>query len=139
MTQKVRDLMTGPPVAVRPDQSIAHAAQSMRTHDVGDLVVIADKTLRGLITDRDIVVRAVAEGREPHTTPVGDVCSEDLVTVGPDDDADAAVRTMRDYSVRRVPVVADGRCVGVLSLGAMAIERDERSALADISAARGNA
>jgi CBS domain-containing protein len=106
----------------------------MRDDGIGAVLVADDGQLKGLVTDRDIVVRAVADGRDPGTTPVAEACSPELVTVAPDDDADTAVRRMREHGVRRIPVVEDGRAVGLLSLGDMAIERDERSALADISA-----
>jgi CBS domain-containing protein len=130
--------MTSAPVALRSSQPVADAARAMREHGTGDVLVVDGGQLRGLVTDRDIVVRAVADGRDPENTPVGEICSPDLVTVAPGDDADTAVQRMRDRAVRRVPVVEDGRPVGVLSLGDMAIERDERSALADISAQRSN-
>jgi CBS domain-containing protein len=86
------------------------------------------------VTDRDIVVRAVADTRDSAATAVGEICSPDLVTVAPHDDADTAVQRMRERPVRRVPVVEDGRPAGVLSVGDLAMERDQRSALADISA-----
>jgi CBS domain-containing protein len=139
MTQKVSELMTSAPVALRPGQPVADAAKVMREHGIGDVLVVDDGQLKGLVTDRDIVVRAVADGRDPATTTVSEICSPDLVTVTPDDDADTAVRRMREHAVRRVPVVEHGRPVGVLSIGDMAIERDERSALADISAEPPNA
>jgi CBS domain-containing protein len=139
MTQKVSELMTSAPVALRPGQPVADAAKVMREHGIGDVLVVDDGQLKGLVTDRDIVVRAVADGRVPATTTVSEICSPDLVTVTPDDDADTAVRRMREHAVRRVPVVEHGRPVGVLSIGDMAIERDERSALADISAEPPNA
>jgi CBS domain-containing protein len=130
--------MTSAPVALRSSQPVADAAKAMREHGTGDVLVIDDGQLKGLVTDRDIVVRAVAVGRDPGSTPVSEICSPDLVTVTPDDEADTAVRRMRERAVRRVPVVEDGRPVGVLSIGDMAIERDERSALADISAQPSN-
>lgn len=139
MAQKVSELMTSAPVTLRPGQTLVDAAKAMREHGIGDVLVVDDAELKGLVTDRDIVMRAVAEARDPSTTPVGEICSPDLVTVTPDDDADTAVRRMREHAVRRVPVVRDGRPVGVLSIGDMAIERDEQSALADISAERPNA
>lgn len=92
----------------------------------------------GLITDRDIVVRAIAEGRDPGSTAVRDVCSSDVVTVTQEQDLDEAIRLMREHDVRRVPVVQDGRPVGILSLGDVAVEREPDSALADISAAPPN-
>lgn len=139
MAQKVSELMTSAPVTLRPSQTLVDAAKAMREHGIGDVLVVDDAELKGLVTDRDIVMRAVAEARDPSSTPVGEICSPDLVTVTPDDDADTAVRRMREHAVRRVPVVRDGRPVGVLSIGDMAIERDEQSALADISAERPNA
>lgn len=134
MAQKVSEVMTSAPVALRSGQPVTEAAKAMREHGIGNVLVVDDGRLKGLLTDRDIVVRAVADERDPASTTVGDICSGDLVTVSPDDDAGAAVRRMRERAVRRVPVVADGRAVGVLSIGDMAIERDERSALADLSA-----
>jgi CBS domain-containing protein len=134
MAQKVSELMTSAPVTLNSGQTVADAARAMREAGIGDVLVLNDGQLIGLVTDRDIVVRVVADGRDPGNTSVSEVCSPDLVTVRPDDDADTAVRRMRERSVRRVPVVDNGRPVGVLSIGDMAIERDERSALADISA-----
>ncbi len=106
----------------------------MREAGIGDVLIMDAGQLKGPVTDRDIVMRVVADGRDPGSTPVGEACSQDLVTVTPDDDGDTAVHRMRERSVRRVPVMDNGRPVGVLSIGDMAIERDERSALADISA-----
>ena len=138
MTQKVKELMTSSPVTLRSSEPLIDAAKAMRDQGIGDVLVMDDGQLKGVVTDRDIVVRAVADGRDPRSTSVGDVCSPDLVTVTPDDDADTAVRQMRERGGRRVPVVDNGRPVGVLSIGDMAIERDEQSALADISAQRPN-
>ena len=134
MAQNVSEIMTPAPVAVRSTQPVAEAAKVMREHGIGNVLVVDDGQLKGLVTDRDIVVRAVADARDPATTLAGEICSPDLVTVAPDDDADAVVQLMRDRAVRRVPVVEDGHPVGVLSIGDMALERDERSALAEISA-----
>jgi CBS domain-containing protein len=134
VAQKVGEIMTPAPVAVRSGQPVTEAAKVMREHGVGTVLVVDDGQLKGLVTDRDIVVRAVAETRDPAITLVGEICSPDLVTVRPDDDADTVVQRMRERAVRRVPVVEDGHLVGVLSIGDMALERDERSALADISA-----
>jgi CBS domain-containing protein len=134
MVQKVSDLMTSAPVSLRPAQPLTAAAKAMRDQGIGSVLVVDDGRLKGLVTDRDIVVRAVADGRDPGRTTLADVCSPDLVTAAPNDDADTAVQRMRERGVRRIPVVDGDRPVGVLSIGDMAIERDERSALADISA-----
>ena len=134
MAQKVSELMTSAPVSLRSGQPLTEAAKAMREQGIGSVLIVDDGQLKGLVTDRDIVVRAVADGRDPGQTPLADVCSPDLVTVEPNDDADTAVQRMREHGVRRIPVMDGGRPVGVLSIGDMAIERDERSALADISA-----
>lgn len=134
MAQKVRELMTPAPVSLNSGQPLTEAAKAMREHGIGAVLVVDDGELKGLVTDRDIVVRAIADGRDPDQATVADVCSAGLVTATPDDDADTAVQRMRERGVRRIAVVQGERAVGMLSLGDMAIERDERSALADISA-----
>jgi CBS domain-containing protein len=134
VAQKVREIMTSAPVALRPSQPLTEAGRAMREQGVGSVLVVDNGQLKALVTDRDIVVRAVADGRDPGKTTIAEVCSPYLVTAAPDDDVEIVVRRMREHGVRRVPVVEDGRPIGVLSLGDLAIERDERSALADISA-----
>lgn len=138
MTQKVREVMTSEPIALQSDVSIQEAAQQMRDCGIGDVLVLDGKQIRGMLTDRDITVRAVADGQNPETTTVGEICSEDLVFVGPDDEADRVVEMMRLRAVRRVPVIDGVRAIGVVSIGDMAMARDQRSALADISAAPPN-
>jgi CBS domain-containing protein len=91
-----------------------------------------------LVSDRDLVVRALAEAADPERTTVANACSDDLVTVSPDEDLDRAVELMREHSVRRLPVVEGDQPVGIVSLADMAIERDPQSALGDISAAKPN-
>jgi CBS domain-containing protein len=134
VAQKVREIMTSAPVALRPSQPLTEAGRAMREQGVGSVLVVDNGQLKALVTDRDIVVRAVADGRDPGKTTIAEVCSPYLATAAPDDDVEIVVRRMREHGVRRVPVVEDGRPIGVLSLGDLAIERDERSALADISA-----
>ncbi|MGW0843475.1 CBS domain-containing protein [Streptomyces sp. NPDC002787] len=138
MAQHVRDIMTSAPLTVEPQASVRSVAQLMRDQDLGAVLVTDGDRLRGLVSDRDLVVRAVAEGADPEQTTVVHACSEDLVTVGPDEDLDHAARLMREHAVRRLPVVDEGRPVGIVSLGDMAIERDPESALGDISAAKPN-
>ncbi|MFI9824856.1 CBS domain-containing protein [Streptomyces sp. NPDC052013] len=138
MTQHVRDIMTSAPVTVGPHTSVAEVARVMRDRDLGAVLVTDGDQLRGLVTDRDLVVRSLAEGGDPEQTTVAGACSEDLVTVAPDDELDSAIRLMRDHAVRRVPVVDRGHAVGVVSLGDAAMERDPGSALGDISVARPN-
>lgn len=139
MAQLVNEIMTADPVTVRPKTPIAEVARLMREDDIGDVLVVADGgRLHGLVTDRDLVIRAMAETRDPNSTPVQDVCSTDMITCAPQDNLDEAARLMRDYALRRLPVLADGQLVGTVSLGDLAIEKDRESALADISAAEPN-
>ena len=138
MTQLVRDLMTTDPVALPADTPVRQAAQAMREQDIGDVLVTDDGQLRGIVTDRDIVVRGVADWDDLSACSLGDVCSDQLLTAAPDEELDAAITRMREAAVRRIPVVDHDRAVGVLSIGDAAIERDASSALADISADEGN-
>ncbi|CAL9341445.1 CBS domain-containing protein [Streptomyces sp. enrichment culture] len=136
MAQYVRDIMTSAPATVGPHTSVAETARVMRDRDLGSVLVTDGDRLRGVVTDRDLVVRALALGTDPEQTTVARACSEDPVTVGPGDELDRAVRLMREHAVRRMPVVDSGKLVGVISLGDAAMERDPDSALAGISAAR---
>ncbi|WP_308169632.1 CBS domain-containing protein [Acrocarpospora catenulata] len=136
--QTVRDVMTARPTTLPVDAPIIKAARLMRDQGIGDVLVTKEGRLCGLVTDRDIVVRAVAEGRDIGITPVGALCSAHLVTVRPDQNADEVVRLMRERAIRRIPVVEDDRPVGIVSLGDMALERDPDSALSDISSAPPN-
>lgn len=138
MAQAIRDVMTPDPVCVDPHDSAAEAARRMREVDSGAILVAEDGRLKGLLTDRDIVVRAIAEGRDPTQVEVQEICSADVQALRPDDDVDRAVQLMRDRHVRRIPVVEGERPVGIVSIGDLALARDERSALADISGAPAN-
>jgi CBS domain-containing protein len=138
MTQYVRDIMTADPVTVEPQTSVTAVARIMRDQDLGAVLVTDGDQLRGLVTDRDLVIRSVAEGGDPEQTTVAGACSDDLVTVRPDDELDRAIRLMREHAVRRVPVVDEGHPVGIVALGDLAMERDPGSALGDISVARPN-
>ncbi|GAA5058679.1 CBS domain-containing protein [Thermocatellispora tengchongensis] len=138
MPQSVREIMNTGLVCVPPDASLVDAAREMRDKGIGDVLVVEDGRLRGILTDRDIVVRCVAEDKPLRDTKVGEACSENVSCLKPDDDADRAVEMMRAMAVRRLPVCEDDRPVGVLSLGDLARERDPHSALADISSAPRN-
>ncbi|MEV0636640.1 CBS domain-containing protein [Streptomyces sp. NPDC050619] len=131
----VRDVMTPGVVAVRPDASLVEAAQLMRAQDIGDVLVADGQHVVGLLTDRDIAVRAVADGADPLTVSAQAVCTPDPVVVAPDDPVPAAVALMREHAVRRLPVVEGGLPVGMVSLGDLAETQDPDSALADISRA----
>ncbi len=137
MAQTVRELMTQNVVTLPRTAPLRDAARRMKESDIGDVIVMNDGTMCGVVTDRDIVVRAIAEGKDPRSSTLEDICSHDVVTIGPDDSIDQAAQLMRQRAVRRLPVVEGGRPVGIVSIGDLAIERDETSALADISAAEG--
>ena len=137
MPQTVNEVMTHDPVTCESTASLEDVARAMRDNDTGAILVTDGEKFAGLITDRDIVVRAVAEGREPGT-PVRDAVSGSVATVEPDAPVQRVIEIMREHAVRRVPVVQDGRPVGVVAIGDLAIDRDETSALADISAAAPN-
>jgi CBS domain-containing protein len=139
MAQAIRDVMAQDPKTVSADDPIIRAAELMRDEDIGDVIVLdADGELCGIVTDRDITIRAVAEGQDPSSAKIEAVCSPEVATIGPDDDVESAARMMRERAVRRLPVVDNGRVVGAVSIGDLALELDPDSALADISAARGN-
>ncbi|MEU6774049.1 CBS domain-containing protein [Streptomyces sp. NPDC046759] len=138
MAQHVRDIMTSRLVTVGPQTSVTAVARKMRDEDIGAVLVTEGDELRGLVSDRDLVVRALAEGGDPEQQTIASACSGDLITVTPDEDLDHAVELMREHSVRRLPVVDHGHPVGIVSLGDMAIEKDPDSALGDISAAKSN-
>jgi CBS domain-containing protein len=127
--------MTRDPRTVSPSDTIVDAARVMNEADIGDVIVTEGDEVKCIVTDRDIVVRAIAEGRDPQSTAVSDVCTPSIETIEPSASVDDALRKMRDADIRRLPVVEDGRPVGIVSLGDLAVEREPDSTLADISAA----
>ena len=135
MPQTVEEIMTRDPRTVDSGDTLLEAARAMRDSDIGDVIVMDAGQASGILTDRDIVIRAVAEGRDPESTSVGDVASHGIEALTPDQSVDEAVKTMREKDIRRLPVCKHGRPVGILSLGDLAIEREPHSALADISSA----
>lgn len=136
---EVRDVMTPEPATCRPEDSVLDAALAMSKGDFGALVVAGeDGEVRGIVTDRDLVVRGVAEGKEPAATRISEVFTTEPTTLSPDASLDDAVAALRESHVRRLPVVEDSHVVGIVSIGDLAEARDERSALADISAAAPN-
>jgi CBS domain-containing protein len=138
MGQSVKSIMSKNPIVLNSSDTVAEAARRMADRDVGDVLVMEDGEICGILTDRDIAVRVVARDQDPATTEVGSVCTSDLFTISPDDDLDTAVQMMRERAIRRIPVVDDDEVVGVLSLGDLAQERDASSALGQISAAPPN-
>lgn len=137
--QNVGDIMTRPPRTLDVTASVMDAATLMREGDFGDVVVLEEGRLCGILTDRDIVVRVLATGDDSSSVRVGDVCSRVLVTVSESDGISDAVRLIRAKAVRRLPVLDDdGKLVGIVSLGDLALARDPKSTLGDISAATPN-
>ena len=134
----VSDLMNPNVVSIAPDESAALAARLLRRHNVGSLPVCSlDGHIRGIVTDRDIVLRCVAAESAPEQTKVREIMSRGVVSVGPRADVREAARLMASEQVRRLPVVEDGRVVGILSLGDMAkntrFDMEASKALAEIS------
>lgn len=111
----VRDVMTSSPTTVTPQTSVVEAARLMEKEDVGPLPVVEDGSLVGIVTDRDLVVRVIAEGRDPASTVVGEVCSSKPVTVSPDDDVSHALTLLAKHQVRRLPVAEGDQIVGIVA------------------------
>ncbi|KJY39147.1 MULTISPECIES: CBS domain-containing protein [unclassified Streptomyces] len=139
MTRRVHEVMTGNPVTVEQLTSLAEAARVMRDAGIGDVLVVDQGRLCGILTDRDIVVRALAEDQDPAETTVRAICSGDPLTVRPDDRVDQAIDLMRRRALRRLPVVEaeNGELVGIVTLGDLEVERDPGSPLSAIAAAEG--
>jgi CBS domain-containing protein len=136
MDKKIRDIMTPDPVGVYYDQTLAETARVMRDAGVGAVLVVNGDSLSGVVTDRDLVVRGLAEGAGPDS-PVGPVCSEKLV--GADADVAEAERLMGENAVRRLPVIDSGQIVGIVSMGDLAASGTEgESPLAEVSKAEPN-
>ena len=138
MAHTVGDIMTAGVISLSAEDTVRDAARHMREANVGAIVVQKQGDLFGIVTDRDIVVRCLARGGNCDTTPLGEVCSPEVATLRPDDDVDYAVRMMRDRAIRRIPVVKNGKAVGIVSLGDLALQRDPFSALGAISSASPN-
>jgi CBS domain-containing protein len=135
MARTVEEIMTRDPRSVSADDPIVEAARIMRDSDIGDVIVTQDDQVAGIVTDRDIVVRGVAEGRDAQSTNVSEVCTTGIETIEPGMSVDDALKMMREHDIRRLPVVSDGRPVGIISIGDLAVEQEPDSTLADISAA----
>lgn len=135
---QVRDLMNPSVVSITPGESASLAARLLSRHNLGSLPVCGeDGGLRGIVTDRDIVLRCVAAEEDPAQTPVKDIMSRNCAVVSPDDDAREATRLMAARQVRRLPVLEDGRVVGMVSLGGLArshrCDMEASKALSEIS------
>jgi CBS domain-containing protein len=120
---KVREVMTNRPRCVTPETPISEAARLMKSDDVGSLPILEGERLTGIVTDRDIVLQAVAEEKDPRGMPVREVASRELVTIGPEEDLSEALRLMASHQVRRIPVVdEDSRLVGIVAQADIARE-----------------
>jgi CBS domain-containing protein len=126
MAKKIREVMTPAPETIQADRPATEAAQKMKEADAGMIPVMTNGNLLGTVTDRDIALRIVAEGKDPQSTLVGEIASTDPITVAPDEDLDAALEKMAKHQVRRLPVVEDGRLIGVVAQADVAREGDEK-------------
>ena len=137
MGTKVREVMTDSPRCVTPETLVSEAARLMKSEDVGSLPILDGERLTGIVTDRDIVLQAVAEEKDPRGMPVREVASRDLVTVGQDEDLSEALKRMASHQIRRIPVVdEDDRLVGIVAQADVAREakdKDSGQMLQDIS------
>jgi CBS domain-containing protein len=126
MGQSIKDIMTANPCTIDAEKSVAYAAKMMRDEDVGLAPIVEGDKLIGMLTDRDIAMRVVAEGKNPEQVKVRDVASKQVVTIDPQQDLDEALRIMAQHQVRRLPVVAeDGKLVGVIAQADIAREGDD--------------
>jgi CBS domain-containing protein len=128
MGTKVREIMSERPRCVSPETRVTEAAEVMEHDDIGAVPVVEGDRLAGMVTDRDIAVRAVATGKDVRGMPVREIATREVVTIGPDEDLSEALRLMASYQVRRLPVVDDdNRLVGVVSQADVALEAKEKN------------
>jgi CBS domain-containing protein len=126
MSKSIRELMSGDPCSIDADKSVAYAAKMMRDEDVGLAPIVEGDRLVGTLTDRDIAIRVVAEGRDPESTTAREVASTDVITIDPQGELDEALRLMAQHQVRRLPVVEGGRLVGIVAQADVARHGDDR-------------
>jgi CBS domain-containing protein len=126
MGKKIRELMTADPCSIEADKSVAYAAKMMKDEDVGLAPIVEGERLVGTVTDRDIAIRVVAEGKDPQSTTVREIASTQLVTIDPEQELDEGLRLMAQHQIRRLPVVEeDGRLVGVVAQADVAREGED--------------
>jgi CBS domain-containing protein len=138
MSQTVREVMHRDPICLPAITSLTAAAVAMRDIGIGDVIVEEDGQVCGIVTDRDITVRVVAEAVDPNRVALSDICSRELTAVTPTDTVDDAVELMSHKALRRLPVLDEGQPVGIVSLGDLALRQEPASVLAAISAAPAN-
>lgn len=133
--ETIRDLMTKNPHTMKADDTVAKAAKVMHDKAIGDVLIEDAGELCGIATDRDIVVRVVAQGKNPENVKLREMCTKKVVTAAPDTPVDKVMESMSMLAIRRIPVVDRGKPIGIVSLGDLAIARDRKSVLGTISAA----
>lgn len=138
MKKSVRDVMTVNPISLQGDASATEAARKMRDSDIGGVVVQKNGDICGIVTDRDLAIRVIAEGKDPATTSLESVCSKNLTTISPSDSLSDAVNLMREKALRRILVTENKKPLGIVSLGDLAVAMDRDSALGAVSAAAPN-
>jgi len=126
MGKMIRDVMTSNPCTIDAGKDIVYAAKMLKDEDVGVAPIVEGDQLIGVLTDRDIAIKVVAEGKDPQTTKVRDIASKDIVTIDPQQNLDEALRLMAQHQVRRLPVVEeDGKVVGIVAQADIALESDD--------------
>jgi CBS domain-containing protein len=138
MSLTVSEVMQPHPICLPGITSLTAAAVAMRDIGIGDVIVEEDGRVAGIVTDRDITVRVVAEAADPNLTALSDICSREITAVAPDDTVEEAAALMSEQALRRLPVIEGDRPVGIVTLGDIALEREASSVLAAISAAPAN-
>jgi len=130
---KLREVMTSNVEVIHPNASVQEAAEMMRSLDVGSLPVCDGRKMQGMITDRDITIRAVADGREARQTAVREIMTSELVYCFEDEDVQAAAKLMNDHQIRRLPIVNEQKeLVGIVSLGDLAVETDDEAMVGQV-------
>ena len=133
--QSIREVMAKDPVTLPSSASAIDAAKQMKNADIGNVLVLENENVHGILTDRDIAIRVVAEGRDPQSVTLDEIATKGLETVSPDDSIEDAKRLMSEKAVRRLPVIENGQPVGIVSLGDIANAGHAEPALEDISKA----
>ena len=138
MAQTINEVMTHDPRTVSTDAPLTDVAKEMDQADTGAVIVADDGRFKGIVTDRDIVVRAIAAGKDPKSCTAGEIATTGAQTLSADASVDDAIRMMRDNAIRRIPVLDGDRAIGIVSLGDLAVAGSGESALDDISASSPN-
>jgi CBS domain-containing protein len=138
MGNTVRDVMTKDPVALSSDSSVTEAAKAMKDFRIGSVVVMEKDKPYGIVTDRDITVRAVATGSDPTKTTLAEICSHDLAAVRPDQSIEDAIQVMKSHDVKRVVVMTDSKLEGIVTLGDLASRGVDEDVQDDLSRAEPN-